>query len=606
MKLKKRSPEQKAHRRKTVAHLWGHMKPFLPQYIFASTCLIIAIALNAARPTFIGHIIDDVILNTSADASQRVSLLWKLLAGMIACGVGHNIFNYFKEYTADIIGSKIGKNMRSELFDHIQKLGVGFFNKNNTGELMARIKDDTEQVWFILGFAGILTVECVIHTLTILFCMVRISPLLTLLPIIIMSVVAVTAAKMEKKLDKNFDALSEQNAQLTTVVQESLAGNRTVKAFSREAFEIDKFRKHNKNYYKLNMELAETLIKYQPIISLASRVLVVSIVIAGGSMIITGFTDLSLGDIGVFTEYANSIIWPMECLAWLANQLAAAFASNRKIMKILDAEPDIVSPENPVALEKVSGNVTFDKVSFALEGKQILDNVSFNLPSGRTLGIMGLTGSGKSTVINLLDRFYDVDDGSVRLDGVDVRELELGQLRASTAVVMQDVFLFSDTIAENISMGKRGKLTEEDMREAADAACATEFLDSLGDGYETIIGERGVGLSGGQKQRISIARALSKKAPVLVLDDATSALDMETEYQLQQSLNKIDCTKIIIAHRISAVKDADEIIVLDKGRIIERGTHAQLMALRGQYFQTYVAQYSTEADLVPAAAGKEA
>ncbi len=584
---------------KSLKFLLGHMKPFWHLYLFTAVSLFAAVLLNAALPDLMGRIIDEVILDTSSDAGARAAVLARLLITLIACGLGHAVFNYAKEYTADVIGSRIGKNMRSQLFDHIQKLGVGYFSKNNTGELMARIKDDVDKIWFILGFAGILTLECVFHTVVTLVCMVRISPLLTLIPIIVMAIVACIAVHMEKALDKSYDALSEENAELNTVAQENLAGVRTVKAFSRESFEIDKFRKHNRNYYNLNLELTKTLIKHHPYITLATRILLVAVILIGGALILTGVSKMSLGDLGAFSEYANGIIWPMECLAWLATEIASAVASNRKIARILEEEPEIVEPEQPVVLDGVSGQIDFENVSFSLADNEILRDISFSVAPGKTLGIMGLTGSGKSTVINLLERFYDVDSGSVKVDGVDVRSMSLSQLRGSVAVVMQNVFLFSDSISENISMGSRGELTDSDMRAAADAACASEFIDQLDEGYETIIGERGVGLSGGQKQRISIARAFAKHSPILVLDDATSALDMETEYELQQALRRFsDATKIIIAHRISAVKDADEIIILDNGVIAERGTHSELMKKRGHYYTTYTAQYSTD-DIMP-------
>jgi len=581
---------------KNAKRLLGYMKRYWYLYIAVGVLMVTATSLNAAIPMKLGQIVDTVI-QSDAPQTERYETLIQIIIMLALIGIGHAVTNYFKEYMSDILGSRIGGDMRRDLFRHIQRLDVGFFDRNNTGELMARIKDDIDKIWFILGFGGMLTFEAIIHTIITLSCMVSISPILTVLPLIVMVIVAVVALKMEKYLDKCYDELSEQNAKLTTIAQENLSGVRTVKAFAREDFEIDKFNENNEQYYNLNINLSKVQIRFQPYISMATRLLVLLVVIAGGVLII--FDKLSYGGLVSYVEYANGIIWPMECIAWLSNELASSVASDRKIRRILDAQPAIVNAEQPVVLDKVRGHITFDNVSFAVDGKSILDKVSFDLKPGKTLGIMGMTGTGKSTIINLTERFYDVTGGCVRLDGVDVRELDLAQLRSSVAVVMQDVFLFSDSISENIRMGGRSSISDEDMTAAASAACAAEFIDKLEDGYETIIGERGVGLSGGQKQRISIARALAKKSPVLILDDATSALDMETEYDIQQALQKLtDTTKIIVAHRISAVKDADEIIVLEDGRIAERGTHSQLMSRRGRYFATYVAQYNTEEDMV--------
>ncbi len=583
-------------KRANLRRLLGYMKRYWHLYLLMGALMLTAILLNAAIPTKLGQIVDTVI-QSDAPQAERYDTLIKIAVMLALIGIGHAVANYSKEYLSDILGSKIGGDMRRDLFRHIQRLDVGFFDRSNTGELMARVKDDIDKIWFILGFGGMLICEAVIHTIITLGCMVSISPILTLLPLVVMVAVAVIALKMETQLDKCYDAISEQNAKLTTIAQENLSGVRTVKAFAREEFEMDKFNRNNEEYYNLNIRLSKVQIKHQPYISMASRMLVLMVVIAGGVLII--FDKLSYGGLVAYVEYANNIIWPMECIAWLSNELASSVASDRKVRRILSQQPAIVSPEESTVLEDVKGHITFEDVSFAAEGKTILDGVSFDLQPGKTLGIMGMTGTGKSTVINLIERFFDVTGGSVRLDGVDVRELDLAQLRSSVAVVMQDVFLFSDSISENIRMGGRDRISDEEMIRAAESACASEFIDKLAEGYETIIGERGVGLSGGQKQRISIARALAKQAPVLILDDATSALDMETEYSIQQTLQSLTgTTKIIVAHRISAVKDADEIIVLEDGRVAERGTHSQLMALRGRYFATYVAQYDTEQDMV--------
>lgn len=283
----------------------------------------------------------------------------------------------------------------------------------------------------------------------------------------------------------------------------------------------------------------------------------------------------------------------MEMLGWLTNSFSAAVASNKKIKKIYEEKPSVVELTNPVGIEKVAGKVCFDHVSFhKADQYEILHDISFTVEAGRTLGIMGATGAGKTSIVQLLQRMYDVTDGAVYLDDVNIKELSLEQLRTSVSFVMQDVFLFSDTINDNIKLGKKEYIDFKTVRKASTQAQASGFIERMDEAYDTVIGERGVGLSGGQKQRISIARALSKRDPILVLDDSTSALDMETEQLIQQTLKTLEnTTKIIIAHRISAVRHADEIIVLEGGSIAERGTHEELLAKRGLYYETYESQY---------------
>ena len=301
---------------------------------------------------------------------------------------------------------------------------------------------------------------------------------------------------------------------------------------------------------------------------------------------------MSLGQLAAMVEYSNNIVWPMEMLGWLTNSFSSAIASNRKLKKIYNEVPTIKEKENPIILDEVKGKITFDHVAYGKEGKHILRDVSFEVQPGETLGIMGETGSGKSTIINLMSRFYDVDKGKICLDDVDIRDMKLSQVRESISQVMQDVFLFSDTIAENIKLGKKDYISEEEVEIASNNAQVSEFATKMKNKYNTVIGERGVGLSGGQKQRISIARAFAKKNPILILDDSTSALDMETEQQIQEALSKLDgVTKVIIAHRISAVKNADEIIILKDGIIAERGKHQQLLEKHGLYYETYQSQY---------------
>ena len=555
------------------------------RYLLAIVSMIIAVTLDLMSPQFTRHIIDDVIVG------GQMSKLKYLLLGIFAIGVGRCIFQYIKEYTFDCLGSDIASSMRKDLFIHTQNLSEDFFDRTDTGELMSRIKDDIDKIWDGLSYVSMLLIEVVIHTTIVLFCMYKTNARLAIIPTIAMVFCGCIAIIMERKLGAVYEEISEENAELNTVAEENLAGVRTVKAFAREKYEIKKFLSHNNRYYELNMKQSKVFVKYYPYFSVVTKILPLLTLLVGGKFAIDG--NLSLGSLGAMVEYSNNIVWPMEMLGWLTNSFSSAIASNRKIKKIYKEKPTIKEIDNPFILDKVEGNITFDHVSYAKEDRQpILEDVSFNLEAGKTLGIMGETSSGKTTIINLLSRFYDVTDGCIKIDGVDVRELTLKQLRESIAVVMQDVFLFSDTISENIKLGMKNEIGAKEVRKASKNAQVSEFAERMEQQYDTVIGERGVGLSGGQKQRISIARAFAKHKPILVLDDSTSALDMETEQQIQKVLEQFKgMTKIIIAHRISAVRNADEIIVLEEGKVKERGIHEELMKKHGLYYETYLSQY---------------
>ena len=555
-------------------------------YSFAVLCMIGAIVLDMIYPMITESLVDDVILG------GKMNLLTRLLAGIVVVGVGRSILGYYKEFTFDRLASTVGSKMRKELFTHIQSLSMNYFSTTNTGELMARVKDDVDRIWDIFGYVGMLTGEVIIHVSIVLYCMFERNRKLAFLPLFTMIFCGALAVIMEKKLDKVYEDISEENAVLTTVAQENLAGVRTVKAFAREKYEIKKFLSHNNRYYELNITQSKILARYNPVFQFIGKALPIATTILGGFSVMKG--EMSLGALVAFVEYTRNCTWPMEMVGWLGNGISQAFASHKKLKEIYGVKPEICTAENSITLKQIKGEITFDQVSFTIDNKEILKDVSFLVSPGKTLGIMGATGAGKTSVINLLQRFYEVSSGRILLEGTDIRSLSLKQLRSSISVVAQDVFLFSDSVEENIRLGHRKKITEEEIKQAAALAGASGFIERLEKNYETVIGERGVGLSGGQKQRISIARALSKKSPILILDDSTSALDMETEQEIQKALEKIkDTTKIIIAHRISAVRKADEIIYLKEGRVAERGTHEQLLAKKGLYYQTYEAQYNS-------------
>lgn len=567
--------------KKISSYIWDYKF----SYLAAIASLLIAVTLDMMGPRLMALVVDDVIVG------GNIAELKYLLLGFLGVGIGRCLFQYAKEYTFDKNGIRISADMRRDLFRHVQGLSAEFFDRTNTGELMARVKEDIDRIWDAIGYVGMLLIEVIYHTSIILISMYLLNWKLALLPTAAMLLCGTIALLMERKLGQVYEEISEENAKLNTVAEENLAGVRTVKAFAREKHEIGKFLSHNKRYYELNMQQSKVFVRYYPFFSVVSKVLPILTILVGGGFVIKG--QMTLGQMTAFVEYSTNIVWPMEMLGWLTNSFSAAVASNKKVRKIYEERPTITETAEPVRIEQVAGKIRFDHVSFhKADLHEILHDISFTVEAGKTLGIMGATGAGKTSIVQLLQRMYDATEGAIYLDDVNIKELSLAQLRTSVSYVMQDVFLFSDTINDNIKLGKKDFLDFRTVRRASAQAQASDFIERMEDTYDTVIGERGVGLSGGQKQRISIARALAKKDPVLVMDDSTSALDMETEQMIQQTLRELEnTTKIIIAHRISAVRHADEIIVLEDGAIAERGTHEELLAKRGLYYETYESQY---------------
>ena len=621
-------------------NLFRYFKRYSFLYLIALLAMTAGTMLDQAAPLIVQHIIDDVLI------AKKMEVLNFLLLSILGIGVGRCIFQYTKEYACDYAGSKIASEVRINLFQKIQSLSANFFDGINSGELMSRVKDDVDRIWDIAAFMGILMAEVFIRTVTTIIFMVRINWQLALIPIVGMIGSGVIAIMMEKQLDDLYGAVMQEGSEMNNTAAENLAGVRTVKAFAREGFEIAKFHKHNQKFYELNIDLSRVFVKYNPMIQTITRLLSVISLLLGGLIVmkgnpLQGGAKMSVGELIAFTQYVGGMIWPMEMLGWLTNGFSSAKASVKRLNKIYAELPDIT--ENSELAKNtagddaeladamfsqfdIAGDISFEHVTYSpvvecsrsecientaesdnnvvsirpsnysttgkTETRKILDDVSFDIKAGQTLGIMGSTGSGKTTIINLLKRMYDVTDGSIKLDGIDIRELPLPTLRRAISCVMQDIFLFSDTIDGNIRLGARESITTAEVRSALNQSHASEFVDKMEEKENTVIGERGVGLSGGQKQRITIARALARKTPVLVLDDSTSALDTETEQEIQGVLAELSgMTKIIIAHRISAVRKADKIIVLDKGRVAECGTHEELLALGGLYKETYDSQY---------------
>ena len=621
-------------------NLFRYFKRYSFLYLIALLAMTAGTMLDQAAPLIVQHIIDDVLI------AKRMEILNFLLLGILGIGVGRCIFQYTKEYACDYAGSKIASEVRINLFQKIQSLSANFFDGINSGELMSRVKDDVDRIWDIAAFMGILMAEVFIRTVTTIIFMVRINWQLALIPIVGMIGSGVIAIMMEKQLDDLYGAVMQEGSEMNNTAAENLAGVRTVKAFAREGFEIAKFHKHNQKFYELNIDLSRVFVKYNPMIQTITRLLSVISLLLGGLIVmkgnpLQGGAKMSVGELIAFTQYVGGMIWPMEMLGWLTNGFSSAKASVKRLNKIYAELPDITenselaknTADDDAELADamfsqfdIAGDISFEHVTYSpvvecsrsecienttesdnnvvsirpsdnsttgkTETRKILDDVSFDIKAGQTLGIMGSTGSGKTTIINLLKRMYDVTDGSIKLDGIDIRELPLPTLRRAISCVMQDIFLFSDTIDGNIRLGARESITTAEVRSALNQSHASEFVDKMEEKENTVIGERGVGLSGGQKQRITIARALARKTPVLVLDDSTSALDTETEQEIQGVLAELSgMTKIIIAHRISAGRKAVKFSVLDKAWVAECGPNEELLALGGLYKETYDSQY---------------
>lgn len=546
--------------------------------------MLISTILDLVNPYLTQIMIDNVI------TQKKYTLLTGILAAVGFIGIARAILGYVKEYAFDCMSTQVATDIKKDLFNHIQSLSFSYFDNMNTGELMSRIGEDVDNIWQASGFGAALFLENIIYFTLSAVILFKINWLLALICLATMPFLAYTTVKLERGTDRAFGKISDQTVILNTTAQENIAGVRLVKAFAREKYEIMKFLKLNKTNYNLNLEVNRIWAKYNPLQDFLGNVSTLLVVCIGGILVIKN--QLSLGSLVAFNGYIWMMIWPMRNLGWLTNVLARSSASAKKIEKILDTKPEIVSPKNALTLNNLQGNIEFKNVTFKYNDEIILDNINLNIPANSTVAIMGTTGAGKSSIINLIGRYYDVTDGEVLVDGTDVRNLNLKEFRKEMSIVPQDTFLFSDSILKNIQFGKADASLDE-VKKACSDACAINFIERLEDGFDTVIGERGIGLSGGQKQRLCIARALIRNSKILILDDSTSALDMDTEYNLLKNLynRKQTATTIIIAHRISAVKNADMIIFVDNGKIVETGTHDELLKKKGRYYKIYCEQF---------------
>ncbi len=568
---------------KNVKWVWGYIKKYKLRICISLLMALVASALSMVSPYASGIIVDKVIKQGQKD------ILLPLAAIIVGTVAAKAVIRFTYQINFEIVSQGAYMSIRENMYRKLQELDFRFFDTTRTGDIMARMTGDMDTVRHFIAWVIYMAFENAVIFIFAVSLLFTISWQFTLVMLMVVPFLAWAAIRLAHEVGPTFSAIRQQFSRLNSVVQENISGNRVIKAFATEKIEIDKFDRENEAYRQKNMDSANVWSKYLPIIDTLAGTLSLTIIIIGGVLVIND--QLSIGELVTF----NSIIWalgnPMRMCGWLVNDIQRFNASAVKIREYLDTETSISNPEKPDEKE-IRGFVEFKNVSFAYEDEEILKNVSLKANPGQTIAIIGPTGSGKSTLVNLICRFYDCNEGEVLIDNVNVRDMELRSLRAKISVAMQDVFLFSDTIEGNIAYGVPDA-PYESVKWAAGIADADKFITNLPEGYDTIIGERGVGLSGGQRQRIALARAILKDPSILILDDTTSSVDMETEFEIHKTLRSFynNKTTFIIAHRIASVKNADKIIVLNGGQIIEQGTHEELLNQKGYYYNVYLTQF---------------
>ena len=503
------------------------------------------------------------------------------------------IFLFFVRQTIIVMSRLIEYDMKNDIYAHYQTLPLSFYRKNNTGDLMARISEDVSRVRMYLGPAIMYGINLVVMFVLVITYMLSVNVKLTIFVLLPLPLLSVAIYFVNSIIQKKSDAIQKQLSGLSTFVQEAFSGIRVLKSYHREDNSVDKFEIESNDYRQKSLSLTQVDSLFMPLMVGLVGLSTLLTVYVGGIEVIDG--TLTAGNIAEFILYVSQLTWPVAALGWTTSLVQRAAASQQRINEFLNIQTDLVSEKKLVV--PLKGSIRFEKVGFVYPDSGIvaLRDLSFTINAGQSLAILGTTGSGKSTVANLLCRMYDITSGKILIDGNDIKDYELGSLRQQIGYVPQDVFLFSDTVQDNISFGSV-KLTDEQIRQAAKDADVYENILAFPDGFQTMVGERGVTLSGGQKQRVSIARAIAREPKILIMDDALSAVDTKTENTILNNLKRImeNRTTVIISHRVSSVKLADKILVIDDGQVLEEGSHESLIARNGVYKELYERQLQME------------
>ncbi|MGF1472831.1 MAG: ABC transporter ATP-binding protein [Rubrobacteraceae bacterium] len=556
-----------------VRRALGYLRSYKPEAGGALVALLLVTGANLMTPLLIGRAIDDGI------RPGRLNVIMLMVAGLVGVALSRGLFQFLQGYLAERASQGVAYDLRNALFERIGRLSFSYYDRVQTGQLVTRLTNDVEQIRTFTGSGVIQLGNAAVMLLGTTVLLFYLDWQLALVALAIIPPIVLVLVRFVQKIRPLFGEVQQTLGRLNSVLQEDLSGVRVIRAFAREDYEVGRYREVNDELLDKNLKTVRTFAGNFPLIFLLANLGTLGIVLFGGLQVIGG--RLSIGELVAFNSYLAFLLQPILTIGFLSASISRAGASSLRVFEVLDAAIEVQDKPDAAELPPIRCRVEFEAVSFRYPGseREILRNIDFCIEPGQTVAILGTTGSGKSTLVNLVPRFYDVSGGGVKLDGHDVRDVTLSSLRSQIGIVLQETRLFSGSVRENIAFGKP-HASDDEVEEAARAAQADEFIQELPEGYATVIGERGLGLSGGQRQRVAIARALLVDPRLLILDDSTSAVDAETEAAIQQTLDRLmreeNRTVFVIAQRVSTVRDADLILVLDGGEIAARGTHEEL------------------------------
>lgn len=573
------------------------LRPYRHAYYWTFVGAMVEIGTNLFGPLMMKVVIDKI---TSAGfvPTGMVPYLVRIACFLLALGLLRAVAIFLQIFLVETAAQKIARDLRDRLYNHVQRLPFAFHNRTRTGDLMSKMTSDVNAVREAFGLGVMLMIFFITYYSGIMIMLFSLHWRFALVASAVMPVLLWAGIRYGNRVEPIFDKVQDEIAKLTALIQENIAGVRVVRAFHRENSEIRRFHGQNKVLYGKNMEVMKLNAFYHPFMDFLASITTALIILYGGRSVIRG--EVTIGLLVAFNSYLMMMVWPVRMVGFSLSLLQKGEAAAERIDDLFSESPLKDQGTAHLPTERVRGRVDFEGVSFTYHDAEIsaLEDIELHVPAGQIVALLGTTGSGKSTLVQLIPRFFDASQGRILLDGQDIRDISLGELRRQIALVFQENFLFSTTIRENIAFGRRDASLDE-VIEAARAAQADEFIRALPKGYETVVGERGVGLSGGQRQRIAIARALICNPSVLILDDSTSSVDQETEHEIQKALHYLmqGRTTFIIAQRLSSVRNADQIILMDKGRIVERGRHEELLQQNGVYRRLYDLQWEQKNEL---------